>query len=172
MHAIETADHKAINHVDHRFGHRVTDRFECRHAFLNNHGGHFHAFLDHAHLIALLTVKANHFAGIAHRHHAHTVGTGIGLHHHIRVGIDVVLTIFDANTIQQLIHPGCQTIFAHPFVEINIFTGGKIRIDAPRVDTHQRSKIGGYPIIGRKMLALATHMPPGMCRWNQRLTRG
>jgi hypothetical protein len=55
--AVEAADHVAVDHVDDRLGDGLVERLEGVHAFLDDHFADLQAFLDHAHLVALLAVQ-------------------------------------------------------------------------------------------------------------------
>ena len=164
MHAVEAADDVAVDHVDDRFGDRLVERLEGMHAFLDEHLGDFQAFLDHAHLVALLAVEGDHLVGVAHRHHAHAVGAGIGLDDDVRRLGDAVLLVFFLDDVEYGSDVGGQAFLALPFVEVDRAADREGRVDAPRVDADGYREIIGDLVVGREMVGFAAHRPAGVQR--------
>ena len=164
MNAIEAADNVAVNHVDHRLGDCFVQRFKGMHAFLDEHFADFKAFLDDAHLVALLAVQGDHFIDIAHRHHAHAVGAGIGLDDDVGRLVDFIFLVFFADQIEHRGDVGGQAVFTLALMEIDTATDRKCRVDAPRVDADRLGEIIGHFVISGEMVGLAAHRPAGMDR--------
>src|SRR4051812_36812126 len=82
VNAVETTHHVAVDHDHNGLGHRVLNAFKGRYAFLDDEVGHFHAILDHRHLVALLAGQVAHFTGVFHRHDPHAIGAGVRLDYH------------------------------------------------------------------------------------------
>ena len=56
MHAIKSADHVVIDHVNHRLGYRLIDIFKGINPFLHQYVRNLHSLFHHRHLVALFAV--------------------------------------------------------------------------------------------------------------------
>ena len=137
MHAVEAADHVAVDHVDDGLGDAAVDRLVGRHAFLDDDLVDLEAFLDHRHLVALLAVEARHVVGALHRHDAHAVGAGIGLDDDERLLGDAV-----ARDTWRASRPARrrrwrQALLARLLLEVDLAAAREVRVDEPRIDADQ-----------------------------------
>ena len=164
MHAVEAADHKTVEHVDHRLGHRILERLEGRHALLHQHVGDGHTLLDHRHLVALLAVEADHLGRVLHAHHAHAVGAGVGLDHDEGRLVDAQLAVLGASALEHLAHGLGQTLLAGTRLEIHAAADAPEGVDHPRIDADEVGELGGDIVVETEVLALAAAVPAGLGR--------
>ena len=152
MHAIKSADHVMINHIDHRLGHRLVDLFKGIHPFLDQHIRDRQALLHHRHFIALLAVQPGDFAAILHRHDAHAVSACVGFDDDERILLHAILGIFDADFLQHNIHLRGETFLPDTLLKIDLIASGEIWVDQPRVDVEQLGEFVCNAIIRGEML--------------------
>ena len=156
---VEATDDEVIDHVDHRLGDAVVQRFKCIHPFLNQHFVDFEAFFHHRHFVALFAVQVAHIVDVFHRHNAHAVSAGIGFDDDERLVRNVVLLIFFFDLFQNFFDVGRQTILALLVGEIDLAAAREIRVDEPRIDIDQVGELASDTIVSGEMLRLAPRGP-------------
>jgi hypothetical protein len=169
VHTIEAADHIAVDHVDHRLGDRIFDALDRVHAFLDDHLGYVQAFLDHRHFVALLAVQVAHLRGVAHHHHAHPVGAGVGFDRDIRRFLDPVLEVFDADLLEQRGDVRREAVLAFARLEVDLSAACEVRVDQPGVDLDQRREFAYDFVIPAAVIRLAADRPARVQRREQHL---
>ena len=168
MHAVKTAHHIAVHHVDHRFCHRIVHALVGEHALLNDDVANHLTVFDDAHLVARFAVEHIQVRHIAHGHDAHAVGAVVGLHHDKGLFIDAVLFVLAFDLGQQGVHIAAQGLNANALSKIDIATLAEHGIDEPRVDAQQLAKAFGHFFVALKVQSFAAHAPTCM-QWRQQM---
>ena len=167
LHAVEAADHVAVDHVDHRLGHRVVDALVGRHAFLQDHLADLLAVLDHAHLVARLAVQVGQLLRVAHGHDAHAVGAGVGLDDDERLLVDAVFLVLAPDLAEQRLGVAHQAVGAGAVAEVDLAAAREHRVDQPRVHAQQLGELLRHFFVGLEVVGLAPHRPAGVQRRQQ-----
>ena len=164
MHAVEAAHHVAVDHVDHRLGHRVVNALVRQHAFLDDDLALGH---DLRRLGARLLQQGLQVLHVAHRQQAGAARALVGLDDDEGLLADAVFLVLAAHLGQQRIDVGAQAFAAAGLADVDLAAAGEQRVDEPRVDAEQLAEALAHFFIALEVAALAPHAPAGLQRRQQ-----
>ena len=156
---VKAAHHKAVQHIDHRLGHRIVDPLQRQHALLHNQRLRPRCGQQRC-------LRGQVFA-VAQRHQTHTAVPVVVFDHHKGPLLDAVFLVFAPGFQQHGLHLGAQRIQPLGRGQIERAADFKVRVDQPGVHADQLGKALGRVVVAVEVPALAAHRPARVQRRQQ-----